>query len=197
METFKGQGMRIDPSRAFKIENLLEIQRELSHRLLLSAQSGNLDMLSLSIARAVDPQCRLAAIIQAAYAIRRSELHEIDLQKILDGLPQIIWQSKVSTMRPLPIWPGMIANEKINCNMPAALSMVSLAAYERALRVSIPKFILDAIPNEQHVTHVFRHLRATFIFKKTQSTEAVQEYFGHRDPSVSRDYVHTSLLPYV
>jgi len=197
MEAFTSQGMRIDPARAFRMETLLDIQNQLANALGNAVVDGTIDALSLSIARSVDPQCRLAAIVQCAYAIRRSELNEISMSRVFAGLPQQIWQSKTTSMRSLPPWPGLDPQHKLDFEEPKNISLVSMNAYEHALRLSIPRFVLDAIPNEQHVTHVFRHLRATFIFKKTQSTDAVQQYFGHVDPSVSRDYVHTNLMPYV
>lgn len=75
----------------------------------------------------------------------------------------------------------------------AKILHTSYDSYAQDLMRNIPENVKKVLDENNSISHVFRHLRASWMFKKGQSIDEIKEYFGHISPETTAKYIHKEM----
>ena len=156
--------------------------------------SVQMDPFSWLIITKTSPQFKLDAFLQSYSLLRYSDLHQIELQPLLTGDTQMIMQSK--TKKIIEIRPLLCLDrtESITASRYVHPFYFGRDAYENALRKAIPDWIRNCLQSNNSVTHVFRYLRASFLFLSTDSIKFASKLLGHSSDEATLNYIPSTLV---
>lgn len=182
----------------FSYHDIIEQRLQLYYSLMKSKQlfrdKYNMDPLSLVIVNNVNRFQKLEAFFLATTLLRYCDVKKINSQALLSGSSQIITQSKTKTEIELPplFLTQMLPNE---LKFPSiSLFTESYDTLRNSLKQAIPKYIREELNTQRTVTHIFRFLRASFMYLKHKDFYLASKYLGHKDPDSVASYVPPELI---
>lgn len=144
---------------------------------------------ALSLYRSLSPHTRHIHGLQCWFALRWSEIAELDLQQIVHSDMVDVRTTKGGKHRRLSCglarrvgeWQGV---EAIHVPPVVSYDMVASDVLRAIRRLDIP------IPDRmKHHTHIWRHLRAEHMYLMGCPLSQISEYLGHRSADSTRRYL--------
>lgn len=170
------------------------IGTKLSYVIESLAENGIIDPPSKAIVWGVSPLARLPVSIMALTCCRWSELQNIDLVELLSIGRQEIYQPKVGSPRIVTIpWYAILDIPKEMLRQ-ATLDRFSYDQLYSEIEAVIPPNVRKVLKQSFHVTHVFRHLRASWFHEKGASDAEISELLGHYLTTSNLSYLHKNLF---
>ena len=173
-----------------ELELHLETQTVMLNALRLLVEQQIIDPISLQIATDVSPLARTAACVQARYALRRSELAQIDFWQICTGAGQSIREGKTSHTRRLNPFSTSMQHEFNHLIYPSHISIMSVNEYGSAVARAVPRWLSEILIEENHASHIFRHLHASWMAAQGYTLQTIQEFFGHAEQASTSAYLN-------
>jgi len=159
------------------------------------ADEGLLSRVSEQIALSSRRDHWLPITLLCLSACRFSELKLLDLGAVIDQRPQSIIMPKTKQTRLIS---GVYVSDRADKSTLSATTKVLHTNYE-SLRIEMlrctPSNIRTILKFQNDKTHIFRHLRASFMSWKGVPTEKISEYFAHQSVEATREYINTGLFP--
>ena len=180
----------------FEVEKTLDFQNTMSHCLQKAAVDRLIDPLSFAVADKVDRLARTHALIQAAYALRFSEVFALNMGAMAFGRPQEMVQTKVFQHRYLAPFPSWDESMSSSYFPPLRTMFVDRQSYANQLDKMVPVEVKRHLIDCMDKTHVFRHFRASWMIARGYTMAQVQKFFAHAEESSTRCYVHDGLINY-
>lgn len=150
--------------------------------------------IELDILRNISPLYNLTAAIHCIYALRLSELHLVDINKFASGESQILFQTKNSAQKFLPSI--NLPPQTRNLLLGRHLSLINSThtSYILSYNDCIPDYLLYLLRDEMNKSHIFRHIRASYLLFKGFTPEEIQSVLGHLDINTQSRYIHEELF---
>lgn len=185
---------RVDINTIEVIERNIRWANALSLTVDQLAEQGAISKVARKITRGVNRDHRLATILLCLGAIRFKEIQCIDLGAILSDRVQVIEQPKTKTSRLLS---NLYLTNRASRATLTADTKKTISSYD-ALRLQIldstPSKIRTILKFQNDKTHIFRHLRASFMNWRGIDIPEISEYFAHQSEQATREYINTGLF---
>lgn len=178
----------------FQVELSISWARELQKTIKQLSKMGVMSALEASIPLRVNSLHWLPACLQCLSSCRFNELEQISLQDILYSLPQRIFQKKTKTFREINHLFLVEESKDLGLDFNAKIMHTSYDSYRNDLERSLPLHICEALKDSHSMTHVFRHLRASWMHANKVPIQEISEYFQHQSIEATRKYIHENIL---
>lgn len=182
----------------FSYHKEIEIRMKVYSLLMRSKQHFrdrfNLDPLSLLIVNNVNRFHKLETLFLALTLLRYKDVLSLNKAEFISGDLQIITQGK--TKEPIEIPPLFLSQitSPGKTFPPFTLYTEGYDKLRYALKCSIPCWLREQINSQKTVTHIFRFLRASYMFIKYKDFYLASKYLGHKDPESIKSYVPPELI---
>jgi integrase len=185
---------RITMLRVNTLEASFTFGRRLKTACRLQSLDGIVDPISMSIVEATDRFNLSTVGALCLTCLRYSDLFKIDWCRYVEGNSISVVQGKTETrfiIKPL-------ASDVTACfgpnSVPAVPFPASYSSVRYALNNVLPRFVRDILTDSFSVTHVFRHLRASYLFAKSMPKDYISSLLGHRSKDAVEYYIHPDLV---
>jgi len=184
---------RIQVSRIHDVEENLAVASRLQLALEMMLRNGKIDTLTYNIVVRVPRLQRLETCLLAATACRYSELQLIEIERLTEGQAFMIIQPKTKSPRILSGIEEMATIDWAGVNLSCRYPLTNYDMSRRAISRVVPGELRQALLNENDKTHIFRHLRATWMKMLGFDIGEIANYLGHTNIDSTRQYIHKSL----
>jgi len=184
---------RIQVSRIHDIEENLAVASRLQLALGMMLRNGKIDTLTYNIVERVPRLQRFETCLLAATACRYSELQLIEIERLTEGKAFMIIQPKTRSARILSGIEEMTKVDWTGVNLSCRYPLTNYDMSRRAISKVVPGELRQALLNENDKTHIFRHLRATWMRMQGFEITEIKNYLGHTNIDSTRQYIHESL----
>ena len=177
-------------------EESLAWARSLNYTLKELVDEGEIDRLTLEITNGVASIHWLPTVLLALSSCRFSDLNKISLSDIKAGRLQLLLESKTGELRVLE---NLRLNERAQIeelNEDAKLIYTNYSSLKEAIQRSTPRGVRQVLKDKYDGTHIYRHLRASFMFFKGLNIEEIQRVFNHKSRKTTQHYIHGGLFPF-
>jgi len=142
------------------------------------------------ILRFVPSLCFVPCFLLAYTCCRVGELKQIKISDIKKRKPIIIKSSKSSHVRTVP--PLEIFKPKLlrSISLKTMITVVSYDHLKNAIRQAKKRASIHMPNNSLDLTHIFRHLSATYLFNSGVDISTISEKLGHLNPETTKTYIH-------
>lgn len=180
-----------------RIENLEKLRswrRIFLQRARRERSNNNISALTLRIAESQNLLHSVSTLILALTACRFGDIKYIKLTDITDQKPVYIRQTKGHSLRRLPGLEGFTFSEVTNLDPTVKIPETSYDALRFSLQQRVPNRLKEILERHFNHTHVFRHLRASFMKYQGYSESEIQLFFKHQQAETTRGYIHEALF---
>jgi len=168
------------------------LQAVVSH----AAEVAFIDSLSHKIVLDCDRFNLPAVAMLALTCLRYSDLSNLDIRTYLNGGIVYVHQGKTETPFKLPDLPAPTVRHSCNYDIPQVPFCSSYSSVRYAINQVLPRIVRLSLDGSQSVTHVFRHLRASYLYSFGNSLDYISSILGHRSNDSTKHYIHDALVSY-
>jgi len=161
-----------------------------------AAEAGFVDPLSLLIVERVDRFNRSAVCLLALTCLRYSDLYNLDISAYLSGQDVSLKQNKTGSIIKLPALPKGLLSQSRRIHVPVHPLNQSYSSVRHSLGKAVPLFLARSLEENAHKTHIFRHLRASYLISKSHTHREISVILGHHGNTAVNSYVHNNLVQY-
>lgn len=134
--------------------------------------------------------CFVPCFLLAYTCCRVGELKQISLDDILKNNALIIKSSKskhIRSIKPFEPWnPHLLSS----INPDTMMIVVSYDHLKNSIRQAKKRANVPPIDNILDLTHIFRHLTATFLHNRGDDISSIGEKLGHLNIDTTKQYIH-------
>jgi len=188
------QRERITARTIHNVELSIAWARQLQFTIDELTRNDVIDPFSAIISRSVTRWHWLPTALLALTCARFGDLEKIQLDKILRGELQSFKQQKTSTRRTMPNLFLMEKADRVGLDPSARIMNTGYNSLRLEIHESTPTEISKLLVNQNDATHIFRHLRASWMHSCGQSEEDIQDFFKHTEIAATREYIHEGLF---
>lgn len=185
---------RVGINAVEEVEQNLAWSRALAHTLDQLTNESVISQVARRIVLKTNRDHRLMATLLCLSTCRFKEVKRIDMSKVLDDRVQVVKQYKTGSDRLIS---NLYLTPQAHRETLRADVKKKIAGYE-SLRVqlidSTPSRVRTILQFQNSRTHIFRHLRASFMLWRGNDLSEITEYFAHKSEQATRDYIHTGLF---
>lgn len=154
----------------------------------------NFSPLTRDIFAKLPPLCFSASFLLAYLKCRFSELSQIKITDLKNGLPFEIKSSKSSHIRHIKPFPLFKKDILLNIPNKTPVVLVSYNQLKMSIRRARAEVFKFHVPDIQDCTHIFRHLEASHLrFQKVPMID-ISYKLGHLNPKTTSRYIHKEFL---
>lgn len=176
------------------IENNAKFYHWLTMELSNQKIQTGIDPLSMLIVNNSSRAYKLDLFLMAYSLLRWKDCMNLSLVDLLSGRPQIIEQAK--TQRPITIKPLLNMQreraELISRNVHPFFFSYDKIKY--GIRNAAPFWLLNAMKRNNSATHIFRYLRASFLYVSNNDFNLASVLLGHSSTEAVKSYVPEDLI---
>lgn len=177
-------------------EETLAWARSLNCTLKKLVDEGEIDRVSYQITDTIASIHWLPAILLALSSCRFSDLKKISLGDIKAGRLQLLLEGKTGELRVLENLHLGEREQDVKLNEGARLMYTNYGSLKEAIQRSTPREVRKVLKGKYDGTHIFRHLRASFMFFRGVKEEEIQRVFNHKSRKTTQHYIHGGLFPF-
>lgn len=177
-----------------EVEQSLAWARALTETLRTQKTAGIVDPITYNIVLKINRWHWLEACIQALTRVRYSDLKQIELEPLLAGAVIRIKEQKTGKYRYLSDLYLLERTNRSHLEANAIIAHANYDSYATALKKVIPGEVKSELKNSASSTHVFRHLKASWMYSRGCTVDEIQEYFLHESKKTTLEYIHSNLF---
>lgn len=186
--------MKVDITRIYEVERSLQWARALQEAVDKLTKAGYISTEARNICKSVSRLSWLPACLQALTFCRFSELKSIDLGELLVSDKITLKQSKTKTDRIVYLQHFDLELDAYDLEPDARILHTNYDAYRNDLKRVIPRRIHKVLEFSSDITHVFRHLHASYLHASGYTIKEIMAEFGHTSEETTRRYIHPELF---
>lgn len=177
-------------------EESLAWARSLNYTLEELVEDNEIDRISYKITHDISSIHWLPAVLLALSSCRYSDLNKINLSDVKAGRLQVLLEGKTGEYRVLENLHLNKRAQREELNENARLMYTNYGSLKEAIQRCTPRDVRKVLRNKYDGTHIFRHLRASFLFFKGAKEEEIQRIFNHKSRKTTQHYIHGGLFPF-
>lgn len=178
-----------------KLEMLLRLGGAALRVVLRHANQGKIDPVTAHLVLAIGRMETGEASLLAWGAFRYKELDQIDVRSWAGGQNINIRQTKTDQPRGVT---GISTDDRLefsDVEVTESMRIVNYDSLHYAIANSMPIRLREVLSGCQNKTHVFRHLRASWMLQQGSKLYQIQKFFGHKNSESTEQYIHEALFP--
>jgi len=183
----------IDSTTIFRIEESRAVGGRFLQLARTARDQGEIDPVSVYIVERAESIALLQLSLMCLYCIRYSELKQLDLKHISKGRDFSITQKKTGHVRRVVQPTEFNQSHFEGLPLDVDVDLVEYHALKRCINIALPDPIREALRECNSSTHVFRHLRASWLYAHGCSPEEIRIFFNHESLSATRSYIHEGI----
>lgn len=133
---------------------------------------------------------RINSALLCGYALRYKELTALKTAWFMDGGTYYIKQFKTSSMKAIDTRDLAVILKDVPPSIVSNALVISYESLERYIARACQSCRIDLGPGVKDRTHIWRHLRASWLLYDGNSKSTVSKVLGHTDPSSVSAYTH-------
>lgn len=188
---------RIDYRTIHRVEETVFCASELNKTIHHMMRNGEIDPYSYEICQSVESLATCQVFLMAIFSIRFSEISQINPTDVKFMRTIKVLQPKTGKMRVI-IHPEVPQNFQYTFNsMAVNFELISYDGVKAAINRAIPEDLKKKLSGSHSSTHIFRHLRASWLNARGISKDLIREYFDHESEETTSKYIHQGLFPFI
>lgn len=176
-----------------QVEHELHVASYIQECLSQMYLDDEIDPVTMGIVLDTQRLAKLQVNILAATTLRWKELKTLDLRWFLSGSSQRCKQYKTDSYRSIPGLSSPIWLETPDWNETMSFQRLAYDAVRRAIIKATPDHIKRKLADVNDSTHIFRHLRASWMHLHGSSVDEIADFFGHANTESTEAYIHPAL----
>jgi hypothetical protein len=152
------------------------------------------DPLSMLIVTNIPRYHKLEVLLMATTLLRFSDCKKLDKLLFLGNEKQIIMQGKTKNPIEVPSLFLSTTPDKMPSFPALDIFVDSYDKFHYSLVNAIPRWLSAELKTQRIITHIFRFLRASYMYIQHKDFYLSSIYLGHKDPESIRSYVPPELL---
>jgi len=179
---------------ARQIEREISIARSLQEAMSREFIQGRLDPITVGIAQDADRLAWLQVCLLGCTTLRWKELNRLDLVKYIHGQAQHIKQYKTGTNRLIQPLPAINEVEFPSWDNSRDFMRLGYDSVKSAINRATPRHVRQLLADCNDSTHIFRHLRASWLSAQGWTDQKIANYFVHQSAETTQSYIHGDLV---
>jgi len=186
---------RIDFRTVHRVEETLRMSSELFQVISHMHSQEMIDPWSYEICRNTESLASAQIHLMCIFAIRFSEISQIYPLKLKHQEDFSVLQKKTGKMRVLQHPPTPKNFHYTFNSMTVNLELISYDGVKIAINRAVPQDLKNFLVDSHSSTHIFRHLRASWMHAQGIEKDIIREFFAHESIETTSEYIHTGLFP--